>query len=57
MGKHRKHKTKRTCSPESCPCCVYLGEGDFACDKDGDYVMVMEEWEPTDAYLHCTKKR
>lgn len=54
MGKYRKEKKcKKTCSPEMCDCAIYLGEGDFACDKKGDYIMVMEDWEPTDKYLWC----
>lgn len=55
MGKHRTTKHKKMCSPESCDSCIYLGDGDFACDRD-DYVIVMENWEPTDEYLHCTRK-
>ena len=33
----------RTC--ETCACCVYLSEGDFACDER-DYEPVIEDWVP-----------
>ena len=30
---------------ETCDYCVYLGEGDFACDER-DYEIVIEDWIP-----------
>lgn len=36
-------KEDKTC--ESCDNCVYVGEGDFACDEK-DYEIVIEGWVP-----------
>jgi len=48
-------KKNKICDPEQCEHCVYLGEGDFACD-DNDFAIVIENWEPTDDYMICEKE-
>lgn len=59
----KRTKKAKICSPETCDHCMYIGEGDFICDKDGDDeasiegVIVMEDWEPTDMYLYCQNGR
>lgn len=47
------------CDPGVCDHCTYVGEGDFLCDNTDDeaYVVVMSDWEPTEQYLHCLRKR
>ena len=55
----KQAKKMKVCSPETCDHCMYIGEGDFICFKGIDEVnklegvVVMEDWEPTDMYLHC----
>ena len=51
-----KEKPIKLCTPGTCEHCIALGEGDFACDKDDDYVLVMEDYEPTEKTLHCMEK-
>lgn len=41
------------CTPEDCEHCIYIGEGDFVCDKNDDYVTIIEDFIPTDDYLRC----
>jgi len=57
--RRRKKKVIRLhpkmCSPEECEHCLYIGEGDFVCDKDEDYTTVIEDFEPTDDYLRCAE--
>ena len=58
----RANKVK-ICSPEACDHCMYIGEGDFICDKDMgeddviEGVFVIENFEPTNMYLYCQKGR
>lgn len=47
----KKKNKRRFCDPEMCDHCMYLGEGDFFCDKYEEFVM--NEWEPTEDYLKC----
>ena len=47
---------QRYCDPAVCEYCLYIGEGDFICEKhiaDPDRVLVVDEWEPTENYLQC----
>lgn len=50
----------KTCDPNLCDHCMYLGEGDFVCDLNGlgpdTTVFVMEDWEPTEHFLQCRKE-
>ena len=39
----------------SCPECVYLGEGDFACMAGEGPKIVMSDFSPTDDYEVCPK--
>lgn len=55
MKKHSANSKKRMCDPGLCDHCIYLGEGDFACDSH-DYVIVVEDFVPTDNYLICEKE-
>lgn len=48
----RKH---RFCDPGACHCCVYLGDGDFLCDEHLE--IVVSDWEPTEEYMICKKRR
>ena len=57
--KVKPKKKERFCDPAVCDCCVYIGEGDFVCDKhiaDPDRVLVVDEWEPTENYLQCLRE-
>lgn len=50
----------KTCDPNLCDHCMYLGEGDFVCDLHGlgpeETVFVMEDWEPTEHFLQCRRE-
>ena len=39
-----KHKATKHDSCEGCDFCVYILEGDFACIKDNEPVIVIEGW-------------
>ena len=54
-----KRGRRMICDPGLCAHCIYVGEGDFLCDNTDDeaYVVVMSDWEPTEQYLHCLRKR
>ena len=41
----------RTC--HLCEDCVYIGEGGYICSLNNE--VVIENWEPTKFYCHCTK--
>jgi len=38
---------------EYCEDCIYIGEGDFVCDKYYPKMLVKEDWTPTDYYCNC----
>ena len=44
---------RKKCTPEECEHCLYIGEGDFVCDLNDDYKIVIEDFEPTEDYLIC----
>lgn len=46
-----RRRDDRICDPDSCDCCLYIGEGDFLCDNH--QVIVISDWEPTEDYLTC----
>lgn len=48
-GKNKKNKFK--CC-HYCSCCVYIGEGDYICDKGIPFI-VMEDHCPSDFYGAC----
>lgn len=51
---------ERICDPAVCDSCLYIGEGDFICDKhidDPSRVLVVDEWEPTENYLQCLREK
>ena len=52
MSKKRKVKC---CDPEMCDNCMYIGEGDFFCDRYE--TIVVDEWSPTEDYLICMQRR
>lgn len=54
-----RRKPVLICDPGVCDHCLYIGEGDFICDDfPGEaYVAVMTDWEPTEKYLHCRRKK
>ena len=50
-------KINTTCS--DCPDGIYIGEGDFVCDRhiaEPDKALVVEEWQPTENYLQCLRE-
>lgn len=50
-------KSKKICDPDLCDECMYVGDGGFACMKDPtNVVIVIDDFEPTEDYLHCQKK-
>lgn len=60
MAQKVKPKKKgRFCDPAVCDYCIYIGEGDFICDKHiaaPDRVLVIDEWQPTENYLQCLQE-
>lgn len=46
------------CDPGMCDNCIYIGDGDFICDRGpGEPVLVVEDWEPNENYLMCRRNR
>lgn len=45
------------CDPAVCHNCVYIGEGDFICDKTSETVFVMSDWDVTDDFMWCVSGR
>lgn len=39
------------CDPGMCDECMYIGEGDFLCEKHQE--VVVSDWTPTENYLMC----
>ena len=54
MKKKKKQPPVRDCS--NCGNCEYVGEGAYACMEGPEPVIVMEEHQPTDAFLFCEGK-
>lgn len=50
-----RNKRKKICDPGMCDECLYIGEGDFLCDKY--QTIVVSDWEPTEDYLICKEGR
>ena len=46
-----KKKKAIFCDPGMCEECLYIGDGDFFCDKLQE--IVISDWQPTDDYLGC----
>ena len=51
-------KVKRKCDPGLCDHCIYIGDGDFICDRYPDEngnpaILVVENWMPNANYLKC----
>ena len=51
----RSKKPKKICDPAMCDDCVYIGEGDFLCDRHR--VIVVSDWVPTEDFLVCAGRR
>lgn len=45
----------KICDPGMCDECLYIGEGDFLCDKH--QTIVVSDWEATTDYLICERGR
>ena len=53
----KKSKHCKDCS--GCNHCIYIGDGDFVCDKhihEPEKAVVIEDWSPTDNHLQCQRK-
>lgn len=37
------------CDPDSCPHCIYIGEGDSLCDVLQE--IILEDWTPTEHFM------
>lgn len=53
--KKRPTATPKMCDPGICDNCLYIGEGDFLCDKYQE--IVVGDWQPTEHYLMCRGDR
>lgn len=51
-GKRNKNKQRRIRVCHNCSCCVYIGEGDYICDRGVPFI-VMEDHCPSDFYCAC----
>lgn len=61
MKKHKKYQRMekpRMCDPGMCDNCIYIGDGDFICDRGpSEPVLVVEDWDPNENYLMCQRNR
>ena len=56
--KHQHQEKPRMCDPGMCDNCIYIGEGDFICDKGpGEPVIVVEDWVPNEDAGRCRRGR
>ena len=46
-----KNKKQKYCDPSACNECIYIGEGDFLCEKFQE--IVISDWQPTNEFLTC----
>ena len=54
MKKRKKYQHRD--KPRMCDHCVYIGEGDFICDKGpGEPVIVVEDWVPNEDAGRCRR--
>lgn len=53
--KPKKRIREKFCDPGMCDECVYIGEGDFLCEKYNE--IVLSDWEPTDDFMMCIKEK
>lgn len=53
--KRPSERKPRFCDPGACANCQYIGEGDFLCDEHQE--IVVSDWEPTEHYMMCRKKK
>jgi hypothetical protein len=57
--KKKKNKPQcskpRFCDPGACDCCQYIGDGDFLCDDH--QTIVVSDWEPTEDYMICRRRK
>lgn len=49
----RAKQTEKTCY--NCSCCIPIGEGDHACEKALEKIII-EDYTPTDDYFWCNGK-
>lgn len=52
--KPKKRIREKICDPGMCDECVYIGEGDFLCEKYNE--IVLSDWEPTEDFTMCIKE-
>lgn len=46
---YKRPEKPRMCDPGMCDNCIYIGDGDFICDRGpGEPVLVVEDWEPNE---------
>lgn len=45
----------KKCEPSECDDCIYIGEGDFWCQNEQEFVI--SDFVPTDEYLCCCKAK
>lgn len=54
-GRHKMKMPPERKDCYACEHCVYLGEGGYMCDLTND--IVIEDWQPDDAFYHCGGKK
>lgn len=45
MSKKKSKKVKKSVTCETCESCIYVGEGDFICDRDKEPKFVIIDWQ------------
>lgn len=52
----RKHtENSRNCY--NCNNCEYIGEGGYMCSASDDFAIIIEDWQPTEAFNFCKGKK
>lgn len=49
-------RKEKFCDPSVCDNCLYIGEGDFICDKYSLPILVIDDWYPNENFLKCKKE-
>ena len=52
---YNPNRKVRFCDPGACDECVYIGDGDFLCDRN--QTIVVADWQPTRDYMACKRRK
>lgn len=54
INRNHGRKNVMICDPSFCESCLYIGEGDFLCERYTE--IVIADWMPTENFLLCEEK-